>query len=128
MYTAWARERGYDVTASEQDGVFSVHVAGAYAFGYLRGEEGGHRVVMPPASKAERRGEAYLARVEVLAPGEPAREAVRLEDVAPIRTYDLWRSHGVRDRVTGTVDGDVRRVLDGRLAPFLEAHADTRTS
>ncbi len=128
MYAAWAKERGYDVSTSDKDGVFTVHVAGAYALGYLRGEDGGHRVVMPPATKSERRGEAFLARVEVLAPGEAPRELVRLEDVAPIRTYDLWRSHGVRDRVTGTADGDVQRVLGGRLDPFLEAHADGRVA
>lgn len=126
MYAAWAKERGYDVASVEQDGAYFVEVLGAYALGYLRGEEGGHRVVLPPAEKGERRGQTYLARVEVLAPDENPREVVRLEDIAPIRTYDLWRSHGVRDRVTGHADGDVRRVLSGKLDGFLEAHADHR--
>ncbi|NUP05697.1 MAG: AAA domain-containing protein [Polyangiaceae bacterium] len=126
MYTAWAKERGYDVAIAESDGAFFIRVLGAYALGYLRGEEGGHRIVLPPPTKSDRRGEAHLARVEVLAPTETPKDEVRLEDIAPIRTYDLWRSHGVRDRVTGTVDGDVRRVLGGRIDAFLEAHADRR--
>src|SRR5690606_20189818 len=109
---------------AEADGAYYVRVLGAYALGYLRGEDGGHRVVLPPPSKSERRGATFLARVEVLGPGEQPKDEVRLEDVSPIRTYDLWRSHGVRDRVTGTVEGDVKRVLGGRLDTFLEAHAD----
>jgi protein subunit release factor B len=126
MYAAWAKDRGYDVETEDEDGGFRVRVLGAYALGYLRGEQGGHRVVLPPPGKSDRRGEAHLARVEVLGPHEEPKEVVRLEDIAPIRTYDLWRSHGVRDRVTGVVDGDVRRVLSGRLDIFLEAHADGR--
>ena len=59
-------------------------------------------------------------------PTEKPSENVRLDDVSPIRTYDLWRSHGVRDRVSGHSEGDVRKVLAGRLDPFLEAHADKR--
>ncbi|MFO0546891.1 MAG: AAA family ATPase [Polyangiaceae bacterium] len=127
MYVSWAKERGFDVESSEAEGAHHVWVLGAYALGYLRGEQGGHRVVRPPPGKGDRRGEAHLARVEVLARGEQPAEVLRLSDVAPIRTYDLWRSHGVRDRVTGYVDGDVRRVLAGRLDAFLEAHADQRS-
>ncbi|MBL8743087.1 MAG: PCRF domain-containing protein, partial [Myxococcales bacterium] len=126
MYAAWAKERGYDVEASEHGGAHSVVVLGAYAYGYLRGEQGGHRLMLPATDKNRKRPEAFLARVEVLAAGEKPSENVRLDDVAPIRTYDLWRSHGVRDRVSGHSEGDVRKVLGGRLDPFLEAHADKR--
>ncbi|MBL9023372.1 MAG: AAA family ATPase [Myxococcales bacterium] len=127
MYAGWARDRGYDVeVATSADGVHQVNVAGAYAYGYLRGEAGGHRLVTAPPDKGQRRGEAFLARVEVLAKDEEPKSLVRLEDVAPIRTYDLWHSHGVRDRVTGHADGDTRRVLAGKIDAFLEAHADLR--
>jgi hypothetical protein len=69
-----------------------------------------------------------LARVEVLAKGDEPKSVVRLDDVSPIRSYDLWHSHGVRDRVTGHAEGDTRRVLSGKLDGFLEAHADHRAS
>lgn len=129
MYASWARDRGYDVeVATSADGVHQIGVAGAYAYGYLRGEAGGHRLVTAPAEKGQRRGEAFLARVEVLAKGEEPKPVVRLDDMSPIRTYDLWHSHGVRDRVTGHADGDTRRVLGGKIDAFLEAHADLRAS
>ena len=82
--------------------------------------------MLTASNKNQRRPEAFLARVEVLAPGEKPNELVRIDDVSPIRTYDLWRSHGVRDRVSGHSEGDVRKVLAGRLDAFLEAHADKR--
>ncbi len=126
MYSAWAKDRGYDVEQDEREGTFAVVVLGAYAYGYLRGEQGGHRLLLSPREKGDKRPEAYLARVEVLSPGEEPSDNVKLDDVAPIRTYDLWRSHGVRDRVSGHSEGDVRRVLSGRLDRFLEAHADSR--
>ncbi len=129
MYASWARDRGYDVRfETGDDGVTAVAVAGAYAYGYLRGEAGGHRLVTAPPEKGQRRGEAYLARVEVLAKGEEPKPIVRLEDISPIRSYDLWHSHGVRDRVTGHAEGDTRRVLSGKLDGFLEAQADHRAS
>ncbi len=127
MYAAWARDRGYDVELDlAEDGLCHVHVLGPYALGYLRGEVGGHRLVMPPVDRGHRRGEAYLARVEVLAKGEEPEAAAHVDDVAPIRSYDLWHSHGVRDRATGVSDGDAKRVLAGRIDAFLEAHADLR--
>ena len=78
--------------------------------------------------KSQRRGEAFLARVEVLARGDEPKPVVRLEDMAPIRTYDLWHSHGVRDRVTAHAEGDTRRVLAGKIDAFLEAQADYRAA
>ena len=43
------------------------------------------------------------------------------DDEPPIRTYDTLSSRGVRDRRTGHADGDVRRVLGGKIEGFLEA-------
>jgi ATP-dependent Clp protease ATP-binding subunit ClpC len=126
MYAAWARSAGYDPTQSEQDGTFTVHVMGPYAHGYLRGETGGHRLVLPPAERASRRSESHLARVRVVPHGEDTQEELRLDDLDPIRTYDLRHSHGVRDRVTQHVEGDTKKVLAGRVGGFLEAHIDQR--
>ena len=126
MYVAWAKERGFDVDQrdGDEDGSYEIHVLGAYAFGYLRGEGGSHRLILPPV-KEERRGETFLARVDVLpAPTKRGVKRVVRTDEPPVRTYDMWRSRGVRDRRTGYVDGDVRAVLSGRLDAFLEAFVD----
>ncbi|HEX2325877.1 MAG TPA: PCRF domain-containing protein, partial [Chloroflexota bacterium] len=52
MYLRWAEKRGYkaevlDITPGEEAGIKSatVQVVGEYAYGYLRGEKGGHRLV-----------------------------------------------------------------------------------
>ena len=129
MYSGWARERGFDAEqlAVDRDGTIELHVLGTYALGYLRGEFGSHRLILPPG-KEDRRGETFLARVEVLplTAGKAEPNAPGRLDDPPVRTYDMWRSRGVRDRRTGQVDGDVRAVLDGRLDRFLEAFVDQR--
>jgi ATP-dependent Clp protease ATP-binding subunit ClpC len=127
MYAAWAGERDFEVTRGAADAGSYVRVAGPYAFGYLKGESGGHRLMAPDGRDAER-GETYLARVEVspiptgaiitLSGLPPNRSR---DDDAPIRTYDQWRSRGVKDRRTGCSDSDVKRVLGGRIDAFLEA-------
>jgi peptide chain release factor 2 len=125
MYAAWAKERQFDVELEEKAERHVLRVLGAYAYGYLRGESGAHRLIRPPEKRDDRRGEATLARVMVkpLPQGSTA-DVRREDDEAPIRTYDLWRSYGVRDRRTGYVEGDVRKVLAGRIDPFLDAYAD----
>jgi ATP-dependent Clp protease ATP-binding subunit ClpC len=127
MYAAWARNAGYDQTQSEREGTFTVHILGPYAHGYLRGETGGHRLVLPqPERASSRRSESHLARVRVVPHGEDTQEELRLDDLDPIRTYDLRHSHGVRDRVTQHTEGDTKKVLAGRIGGFLEAHIDQR--
>ncbi|MFO0613823.1 MAG: AAA family ATPase [Polyangiaceae bacterium] len=127
MYANWSRERGYDVEQrSDRDGARTVDVLGAYAYGYLKGERGTHRLILPPPAKTDRRGETFLARVDVVpADGSPppSRPHGRTDD-PPVRTYDMWRSRGVRDRRTGQVDGDARAVLSGRIDRFIEAFVD----
>jgi ATP-dependent Clp protease ATP-binding subunit ClpC len=128
MYAAWAGERGFEVTRVEREAGPLVRVVGPYAFGYLKSENGGHRLIEPPHARDSERGETYLARVEVVplgqngAPsppnGPPARGS---DDEPPIRTYDLWRARGVKDRRTGWSEGDVKKVLSGRIDGFLDA-------
>ncbi|HEX2568433.1 MAG TPA: AAA family ATPase [Polyangia bacterium] len=122
MYAGWAAERRYEVHTEETEEGFEVRIEGPYAYGYLKGEHGGHRLITPPRERDAERGETFLARVEVrsLAPGATVPPRQR-DDEPPIRTYDLWRSRGVRDRRTGQADGDVRRVLGGRIDPFIDA-------
>jgi len=126
MYAAWAGERSYDVEVkATADGQHEVRVLGPYAYGYLKGEHGGHRLIEAPRERDPDRGdrgETYLAKVEVraLAAGAPPLPKTT-DDEPPIRTYDQWRARGVRDRRTGWSEGDPKRVLAGRLDGFLDA-------
>jgi peptide chain release factor 2 len=123
MYAAWATERSYDVELKAiLGGQQEVRVLGPYAYGYLKGEHGGHRLIDAPRERDAERGETYLARVEVraLAAGAPPLPKTT-DDEPPIRTYDQWRARGVRDRRTGWSEGDPKRVLAGRIDGFLDA-------
>jgi peptide chain release factor 2 len=122
MYAAWAEERKYEV---DQNGTELV-VKGPYAFGYLKGEHGGHRLISAPKGKENKRGDTWLARVEVRPAGSPASIKKVRDDEPPIRTYDQLHSRGVRDRRTGHADGDVKRVLSGKIDAFLEATLEHR--
>lgn len=122
MYEAWGKDRKYDVTFDARAHGIEVVVRGPYAYGYLKGERGGHRLIAAPASKADKKGDTFLARVEVIpALREGWEPPKRGDDEPPVRTYDLWRSRGVHDRRTGHSEGDVKRVLSGRIDAFLEA-------
>ncbi len=131
MYASWAEDRKYDVEITPFTNHVDVVVKGPYAYGYLKGEHGGHRLIAAPKGKDQRRGDTFLARVDVTPLGGPKKSpgsergrrtgAAGRDDEPPIRTYDQWHSRGVRDRRTGASDGDVKRVLGGKIDAFLEA-------
>ncbi len=120
MYASWAEDRKYDVETTAHAQTVTITVKGPYAYGYLKGEQGGHRLIAAPKGK-DKRGDTWLARVEVKAPGAPMSTKRVRDDEPPIRTYDQLHSRGVRDRRTGASDGDVKRVLSGKIDAFLEA-------
>ena len=140
MYAAWASDRRFAVTTSERGEIVEVRVEGPYAFGYLKGEAGGHRLITSPRSHNgggrgkghDKAGETWLARVAVtqLVDGNPQDPKIvkGSDDEAPVRTYDRWRARGVRDRRTSVSDGDIERVLKGRIDAFLEALVDQTSS
>ena len=122
MYEAWAKDRKYDVALDARAHGIEVSVRGPYAYGYLKGERGGHRLIAAPQGKGDKKGDTFLARVEVVPALRDGWEAPkRGDDEPPVRTYDTLRSRGVHDRRTGHSEGDVRRVLGGRIDGFLEA-------
>ncbi|CAN5359850.1 hypothetical protein BH09MYX1_BH09MYX1_50860 [soil metagenome] len=129
MYEKWAEDRKYEVETKHHGGSFDLSVKGPYAFGYLKAETGGHRLMASPAPASrggkDKRAETYLARVDVrpLAEKDDKRKNDKpgKDDEPTIRTYDTLSSRGVRDRRTGYAEGDVRKVLSGKIEGFLEA-------
>ncbi len=73
MYLRWAERQGYkttitDTTAGEEAGIKSVtvEIEGPWAYGYLRGEKGNHRLVrISPYDSSSRRHTSF-AQVEIL--------------------------------------------------------------
>ncbi len=98
MYLRWAQDHGFeteilDLTPGEEAGIKSVtvEIRGPYAYGYLRGEKGVHRLVrLSPFDAAHRRHTSF-ALVEVLPVVErDVRVEIRPEDLK----IDRFRASG----------------------------------
>jgi peptide chain release factor 2 len=112
MYLRWAEKRGFkaevlDVTPGEEAGIKSatVQVAGDYAYGYLRSERGGHRLVRISPFDAAKRRHTSFALVEV----SPAVEQdvdveINPDDVA----MDVYRSSGAGGQHVNKTSSAVR--------------------
>ena len=124
MYVAWAKGRGAPVERFESaDGVELV-LGGDYAYGYLKGERGGHRLLRKAAKgRRQAKGESLLARVDVWpASAEAAPDPD--DDSAPFRQYDLLGTRTVLDKRADHSEPDVRKVLAGEIGRLLAAAAD----
>jgi len=73
MYLRWAERHGYkttitDTTPGEEAGIKSVtvEIEGPWAYGYLKGEKGNHRLVRLSPFDANNRRHTSFAKVEVL--------------------------------------------------------------
>lgn len=74
MFTRWVEQRGYDaeivdILEGDEAGIKSVTftVSGLYAYGYLKSEEGVHRLVRISPFDANKRRHTSFASVEVIA-------------------------------------------------------------
>jgi ATP-dependent Clp protease ATP-binding subunit ClpC len=127
MYTTWSAEHEYQISTTDSPDGVELRIEGPYAYGYLKAEHGGHRFIAPPKEKKddEKRGEAFLVRVDVrpLAPNA-ATPPKNKDDDPPIRTYDLWRARGAKDRRTGHIENDLKKVFSGKIDPFIETYLD----
>jgi peptide chain release factor 2 len=112
MYLRWAEKRGYkaevlDITPGEEAGIKSatVQVAGEYAYGYLRGERGGHRLVrISPFDSAKRRHTSF-ALVEVMPVVDREMDVeVNPDDVET----DVYRSSGAGGQHVNKTSSAVR--------------------
>jgi peptide chain release factor 2 len=112
MYLRWADKRGFkaellDTTEGEEAGIknATIEMKGANAYGLLKGEGGGHRLVrLSPFDSAHRRHTAF-ALVEVLPEIENDNEIdLKPEDVR----VDTYRSSGAGGQHVNKTDSAVR--------------------
>lgn len=112
MYMRWAENNGYkvkllDELASQEAGIKSVtiSIAGEYAYGYLKGEQGVHRLVrISPFDSAKRRHTSFSS-VEVM-PVLP--DSVEVEIRPEDLKMDTFRSSGAGGQYVNMTDSAVR--------------------
>lgn len=111
MYLRWAEQNGFaaniiERSPGEQAGVKTsvIEISGPYAYGWLRSENGVHRMVRLSPFNAESR-ETSFALVEVL-PRIDAPDEVKIDD-KDLRV-DIYRSGGHGGQGVNTTDSAVR--------------------
>ncbi len=112
-YVRWAESHGYSVelldeTEGEEAGLKSTtfSVSGPYAYGYLRGEAGAHRLIRLSPFDAAHRRQTSFAKVEVMPDigDEPIEIVVRPDDIE----VDTFRSTGKGGQHLNKTDSAVR--------------------
>jgi peptide chain release factor 2 len=111
MYTRWTERRGYKVEAvdllpGDEAGIKSVtlEVTGEYAYGYLKGETGVHRLVRISPFDAAKRRHTSFASVSVMPEVEDIEVVVRDDELR----VDVFRSSGPGGQGVNTADSAVR--------------------
>jgi peptide chain release factor 2 len=112
MYRRWAEERGFtteviDLLPGEEAGVknATVIIRGPYAYGYLQGEEGVHRLVRISPFDANKRRHTSFASVDVV---PEADEDAPIEIKEGDLRVDVYRSSGKGGQSVNTTDSAVR--------------------
>ena len=111
MYLRWCERAGLkaevvDLLPGEEAGIKSVtiEVTGDYAYGYLRGETGVHRLVRISPFDASRRRQTSFASVAVAPEVDDVEVAVREDELR----IDVFRSSGPGGQGVNTADSAVR--------------------
>jgi peptide chain release factor 2 len=111
MYLRWCERAGFkaevvDLQPGEEAGIKSVtiEVTGEYAYGYLRGEGGVHRLVRISPFDASRRRQTSFAAVAVTPEVDDVEVSVRDDEIR----VDVFRSSGPGGQGVNTADSAVR--------------------
>jgi peptide chain release factor 2 len=111
MYLRWAERAGFkaevvDLLPGEEAGIKSVtiEVTGEYAYGYLKGEVGVHRLIRISPFDASRRRHTSFASVAAIPEVEDVEVVIKDEDIR----VDVYRSSGPGGQGVNTADSAVR--------------------
>jgi peptide chain release factor 2 len=111
MYLRWAERAGFkaevvDLLGGEEAGIKSatIEVTGEYAFGYLKGETGVHRLIRISPFDASKRRHTSFASVSVIPEVEDVEVVVRDDEIR----VDVYRSSGPGGQGVNTADSAVR--------------------
>jgi peptide chain release factor 2 len=111
MYLRWAERAGFkaevvDLLAGEEAGIKSatIELTGEYAYGYLKGEAGVHRLIRISPFDASRRRHTSFASVAVIPEVEDVEVVVKDEEIR----VDVYRSSGPGGQGVNTADSAVR--------------------
>jgi peptide chain release factor 2 len=111
MYLRWCERSGFkaevvDLLPGEEAGIKSVtiEVTGDFAYGYLRGEMGVHRLIRISPFDASKRRQTSFASVAVVPEVDDVEVAVREDDLR----IDVFRSSGPGGQGVNTADSAVR--------------------
>ena len=114
MYLRWAEKKGFDVDMVDYqpDDVAGIKsatfiVKGPYAYGYLKGEQGVHRLVRISPFDANKRRHTSFSAVSVIPEiGDEVRVEIKEEDLR----IDTFRASGAGGQHVNTTDSAVRIV------------------
>ncbi len=111
MYLRWCERNGFkaevvDLLPGEEAGIKSatIEVTGEYAYGYLRGEMGVHRLVRISPFDASKRRQTSFASVAVVPEVDDVEVTVREDELR----IDVFRSSGPGGQGVNTADSAVR--------------------
>lgn len=115
MYLRWAERRGFeveeiDLSPGEEAGIRNATIAirGEYAFGYLKGEEGNHRLIRISPFDAAARRQTSFAAVDVTPElGDDIDIDVDFDDPKVIRE-DVFRSSGAGGQKVNKTSSAIR--------------------
>ena len=148
MYTRWAERHGFeykimDYQEGDEAGLksASIMIEGENAYGFLKGENGVHRLVRVSPFDANARRQTSFSAIEVIPEIEDdsedfeIREREHLANIADIkgvqqkiewgsqiRNYVFMPYTLVKDTRTGCETSNVNGVMDGALDPFIESY------